>query len=438
MSEASAAAGEIQVATREDSPVVRTVSVEISEARVRVAFDNAYKRLGRGAQVKGFRRGKVPRKVLERVYGAAAAEEIERTLVSETLADALELAEVLPVVEPEIDATAPAQGEAFRYAARVEVRPEITLPKLEGLPARRPAVDVGEEEVEERIDSMRRGAAPLVEVPEDEVAVEGDTVHVDFEGRIDGELFDGGAAEDVPIELGSGRMIPGFEEQLTGVVSGQELDLNVQFPADYGNAELQGRDAVFAARVRAVKRVQLPELDDEFAKDVGEDSLEALRTQVREGLVSQAEQQAKSELHRTLLESLVERSEFEVPPGLIEGQLQAQMRSMQQQFEGRMPREALEQQLARMQENGREGAERQVRERLLLDAVAKDQELTVEPAAIDARLEEIAQAQGADLDTIRQLAESQGWTSSIEGELLHEAALDFLGAGASVEEVADD
>ena len=111
---------------------------------------------------------------------------------------------------------------------------------------------------------------------------------------------------------------------------------------------------------------------------------------------------------------------------------------MQQQFEGRMPREALEQQLARMQENGREGAERQVRERLLLDAVAKDQELTVEPAAIDARLEEIAQAQGADLDTIRQLAESQGWTSSIEGELLHEAALDFLGAGASVEEVADE
>jgi len=285
---------------------------------------------------------------------------------------------------------------------------------------------------------MRRGAAPLVEVQEGEVAVEGDTVHVDFEGRIDGELFDGGAAEDVPIELGSGRMIPGFEEQLTGVVSGQELDLNVQFPADYGNAELQGRDAVFAARVRAVKRVQLPELDDEFAKDVGEDSLEALRTQVREGLVSQAEQQAKSELHRTLLESLVERCEFEVPPGLIEGQLQAQMRSMQQQFEGRMPREALEQQLARMQENGREGAERQVRERLLLDAVAKEQELTVEPAAIDARLEEIAQAQGADLDTIRQLAESQGWTSSIEGELLHEAALDFLGAGASVEEVADE
>lgn len=437
MSQASAAADDIQVETREDSPVVRTVHVEVSETRVQAAFDGAYKRLGRGAQVKGFRRGKVPRKVLERVYGPAAAEEIERTLVSETLADALELAEVQPVVEPDIDATPPVVGETFRYAARVEVRPEIALPELEGLPATRPAVAVADDEVEERVESMRRGAAPLVEATEGEASADGDTVHVDFEGRIDGELFDGGNAEDLPIELGSGRMIPGFEEQLTGVVSGQELDINVQFPADYGNESLQGRDAVFATRVRAVKRLQLPALDDEFAKDIGEDSLEALQAKVREGLEGQAEQRAKSELHRTVMDSLIERSDFDVPPGLVEQQLHAQMRSMQQQFEGRIPREALEQQLARLHENGRDGAERQVRERLLLDAVARDQGLTVEDPAVDARLEEIAQAQGADLATVRQVAEAQGWRSSIEGELLHDAALDFLGAGASVEETAD-
>ena len=434
MNQASGAAEEIQVETREDSAVVRTVNVEVSGDRVQAAFDRTYKRLGRGAQVKGFRKGKVPRKVLERVYGPAAAEEIERTLVSETLADALELAEVQPVVEPDIDASPPVAGESFRYAARVEVRPEIALPELKGLPASRPAVSVTDEQVEERIDSMRRSAAPLVEVPEGQASAEGDTVHVDFEGRIDGELFDGGAAEDVPIELGSGRMIPGFEEQLTGVVSGQELDLNVQFPEDYGNESLQGRDAVFATRVRAVKQLQLPELDDEFAKDIGEDSLEELQAKVRESLVAQAEQESKRELHRTLMDSLVERSEFVVPPGLVERQLHAQMRSMQQQFEGRIPQEALQQQLARLQENGREGAERQVRERLLLEAVVRDQELVVEPEAIDARLEEMASAQGTDTAIIRQLAEAQGWMESIEAELLQEAALDFLGAGASVEE----
>lgn len=434
MSEATSAESDLRVETIEDSAVVRTVRIEVPAAQVQVAFDGAFKRLARGAQIKGFRRGKAPRKVLEKVYGAGAADEVERSLVQQTLPDALELADVRPVTEPTIDAKTPAAGEPFQYSARVEVKPEIALPELDGLPGKQPKVEIEEAQIDERLETMRTSYAPLVEVPEGEVAADGDTVNVDFVGRVDGEEFEGGSAEDLAIELGSGRMIPGFEEGLVGVVAGEEKELPVTFPEDYGAEHLAGKDATFAVTVRTVKRSQLPELDDEFAKDVGEDSLEALRTKIRSQLTEQAEREARSVLRTSLMDSLIERCEFDVPPGLVERQLHSQMQSMRQQFQGRVAPDVLEQELARMHETGRDGAERRVREALLLDAIVRDREIEIDESAIDARLDELAEAQGTDGATMRQLAEAQGWRQSIEAELLDEQALDFLSSVASVEE----
>ena len=400
-------------------------------------FKRTYDKLARSAQVKGFRRGKAPRKVLERVYGAAAAEEVERALVSETLSDALELAAVQPVTEPDIDVQPAVADGPFRYSARVEVKPSIELPDLEGLPGKQPKVAIEESSVDEQLEQLRRESAPLVEVPDGELASDGDTVEVDFEGRIDDEPFDGGSATSLPIELGSGRMIPGFEEQLVGVIGGEERELTVTFPDDYGAETLRGKEATFAVKVGAVKRLELAALDDEFAKDVGEDSLEELRSKLRKQLEDRAEQQAKSMLHQSLMEELVERSDFEVPPGLVERQIHAQMKSMRQQFEGRVAEDVLQSELARMHETGRDGAERRVRESLLLDAIVRDQGLSVDESAVDARLDELAAAQGTDSATMRQFAEAQGWRQSIEAELLDATALDFLASRASVKETTD-
>ena len=437
MGEVSAAESPLRVDTIEDSAVVRTVSVEVPEARVSQLFKRTYDKLARSAQVKGFRRGKAPRKVLERVYGAAAAEEVERALVSETLSDALELAAVQPVTEPDIDVQPAVADGPFRYSARVEVKPSIELPDLEGLPGKQPKVAIEESSVDEQLEQLRRESAPLVEVPDGELASDGDTVEVDFEGRIDDEPFDGGSATSLPIELGSGRMIPGFEEQLVGVIGGEERELTVTFPDDYGAETLRGKEATFAVKVGAVKRLELAALDDEFAKDVGEDSLEELRSKLRKQLEDRAEQQAKSMLHQSLMEELVERSDFEVPPGLVERQIHAQMKSMRQQFEGRVAEDVLQSELARMHETGRDGAERRVRESLLLDAIVRDQGLSVDESAVDARLDELAAAQGTDSATMRQFAEAQGWRQSIEAELLDATALDFLASRASVEETTD-
>ena len=181
-------------------------------------------------------------------------------LVSDTFQDAVEQAGLLPLVEPEIDAAPPVSGEPFHYTARIEIRPEIELPTLEGLPGIRPdTVEVKDEDVDSQIEQLRERGAREIEEPDETPAATGHILRVDFEGRIDGELFEGGSAKNVPLEIGSEKFIPGFEEQLVGAVSGEDRDVTVTFPDDYGSEDLQGKQAVFAVRVLAVQRRELPE-----------------------------------------------------------------------------------------------------------------------------------------------------------------------------------
>ena len=429
---------EVQVEVTEEGPVIRSMRVEVDARRVSKAFTRAYKDLGRQARVKGFRPGKVPQFVLERMYGATVPSEIERMLVSDTFQDAVEQAGLLPLVEPEIDAGAPVSGEPFSYTARIEVRPEIELPDLAGLPAIRPAVDVKDEDVDAQIEQLLERAAREVEEPEGTQAATGHILKVNFEGRINGELFEGGSAEDIPLEIGSGQFIPGFEEQLVGAVSGEDRDVTVDFPEDYGSEDLQGKQAVFAVRVVAVQKREKPEADDEFAKDMGDfETLDAFRDRIRADIQQEREQAANGMLKRTVMDSLIERTEFEVGPGVIDRQLQNQLASLQRRFEGQMPPDVLQAQLARAQEDGREAAERSVRERLLLQEIVKAEGLEVTAEEIDGRLGQMAESQGMEVAQLREMSRDQGWNEALEAELLEEKALDFLAAGATVAESSD-
>jgi trigger factor len=429
---------EVQVEVTEEGPVIRSMRVEVDARRVSKAFTRAYKDLARQASVKGFRPGKVPQFVLERMYGATVPSEIERMLVSDTFQDAVEQAGLLPLVEPEIDAGAPVSGEPFSYTARIEVRPEIELPDLAGLAAIRPAVDVKDEDVDAQIEQLRERAAREVEEPEGTQAATGHILKVNFEGRINGELFEGGSAEDIPLEIGSGQFIPGFEEQLVGAVSGEDRDVTVDFPEDYGSEDLQGKQAVFAVRVVAVQKREKPEVDDEFAKDMGDfETLDAFRDRIRADIQQEREQAANGMLKRTVMDSLIERTEFEVGPGVIDRQLQNQLASLQRRFEGQMPPDVLQAQLARAQEDGREAAERSVRERLLLQEIVKAEGLEVAAEDIDGRLGQMAESQGMEVAQLREMSRDQGWNEALEAELLEEKALDFLAAGATVAESSD-
>ena len=430
--------GEVTVQVEEEGAVIRSLRVEVDARRVSKAFKAAYRDLQRQASVKGFRPGKVPQFVLERMYGATVPGEVERLLVSATFQDAVEQAGLLPLVEPEIDAAPPVSGEPFHYTARIEIRPEIELPTLEGLPGIRPAVEVKDEDVESQIEQLRERGAREIEEPEETPAATGHILRVDFEGRIDGELFEGGSAKNVPLEIGSEKFIPGFEEQLVGAVTGEDRDVTVTFPDDYGSEGLQGKQAVFAVRVLAVQRRELPEPDDEFAKDLGDfETFEALRERIRSDLEQEREAAADGMLKRTVMDALIQQTDFEVGPGVVERQLQSQLASLQRRFEGQMPPDVLQSQLARAQEEGREAAERSVRERLLLQAIVKAEGLEVGSEEVEEHLAKMAEGQGMDVSQLRQMARDQGWHEALEAEMLEGKALDFLAAGATVAESAD-
>lgn len=425
----------IQIQTEEISPVVRELTVEVESSRVDAAFRRVVQELRKTARVKGFRPGKVPANVVKQMYGESLGEEIERQLVRETLADAVELAELQPVVEPQIEAEPPVEGKAFRYKARIEIKPTIELPALEAVSGSRPKVEVGEEEILSELENLRQRHVVWVEEAEEVVAENGHQLTIDFVGTIDGVAFEGGSAEGVDLELGSGRMIPGFEEQLVGARSGEQRDLEVPFPADYGNAELAGKDAVFAATVTAIKRKELPELDDDFAKDLGDfETIEEVKDKIREGLEAQRRQSSDRALHQSLLDDLVTRTSFEVPPTLVERQLESQLQQFEQQMQGRVPETDLRARIAQLREEGWDGARRRVQEALLLEAVAESASLEATEEEIDARLDEMAESQGIDSKMMHDMANAQGWRPAVGSEVVDRKALDHLIASAQVSE----
>lgn len=430
--------GDVRVTTHEESPVIRRLEVEVDSSRVRKAFDRAYRDLARRGRVPGFRPGKAPRSVLEKMFGGQVREDIERLLVAESLAEAVEEAGVHPVTEPAIDAQVPESDTAFRYTAQIEVKPTIELPTLEGLPGKRPAVEVADTDVLEELENLRERHAQLVEEAEDVVAAEGHILKVDFVGRIDGEPFEGGSGQDVPVELGGDRFIPGFAEQLLGARAAEDREVRVSFPEDYGNPELAGREAVFAVHVAALQRRDVPELDDDFAKDLGDfESVDALRTRVREDMTAQRERAAEQALHRSVMDSLVERTAFDVPPGLIERRLESQLQRAHRELAESMPHDELHQQLDAWRENWRSQAERDVREALLLESVSAAKGVEASDEEVEARIGEMAEAQGMDPARLRQAYGEGDLIEALRVQLQDEKALAFLCAEAKIEETSD-
>jgi trigger factor len=418
----------------ETGPVERLLKIEVGTAEVDAAFDQAYRTIQRETRVKGFRPGKAPRSILERYFSDRAQSDVRERLIQDTLPKAVAESELDLVVEPGLEpGDPPQQGSAFAYEARVEIRPEIELVKVRGLEVTQPELpEVEEGALEAQLEQLRNVHASVSEEEEGTPTAEGHMATVDYEGTIGGESFEGGSAKDVVFEIGSGHTMPGFEEQLVGLAVGQEKEFDITFPDDFPVEERRGKTAHFTVKLKGLKRRDLPELDDEFAKDVSDfDTLEEFRNSIEERMQTSREAEEQRQLREAVLDALVDANPFPVPTGLVERQLSQRLMQAMQQLQ-QFPPEQLMPMLERFREEWRDRAERDVRLSFLLSEIARAEEISVSDEDAEERMRMIAQAEGQPFQVVQKAYKERGLEDALRASLVEERVVELLVSEASV------
>lgn len=397
----------VQVEKLENS--MAKLTIETSAEELEKALQNAFLKNKNKISIPGFRKGKVPRQIIEKMYGPAIFyEDAANELIPEAYEKAMDECGEDIVSSPEIDVTQIEKGKPFIFTALVALKPEVKLGKYKGVKVDKADTAVTDEEVDAEINKERENNARNIEVT-DRAVKDGDMTVIDFEGFVDGTAFDGGKGENYPLTIGSGTFISGFEEQLVGAQIGEEVEVNVTFPEDYQAEELKGKAALFKCTVREIKEKELPELDDEFASEVSEfETLAEYKEDVRATLTSKKEKEAKDAKEAAVIEAIVNDSEMEIP----EAMLLTQQKQMVDEFAQRMQMQgiSMDQYLQftgatydKMMEQVRPQAERRIKSRLVLEAVVKAENIEASDADYEEELKSMAEAYQMEVDKVKEM-----------------------------------
>ncbi len=395
----------VQVEKLEKNMVKLTIEVPAEE--VEKALNAAYQKQKNSISVPGFRKGKVPRAMIEKMYGAAVFyEEAANTLMQDSYPAAVEESGVDVVSRPEVDVVQIEKGKAFIYTAEVAVKPEVKLGKYEGVTVTKVNTKVTAAEVKEALEAERNKNARTVSVKR--AAKLGDTVMIDYEGSVDGVPFDGGKAENSPLELGSHSFIDTFEDQLVGHKAGEEVDVNVTFPEQYHAADLAGKPALFKVKINEVTTKELPKLDDEFASDVSEfETLDEYKEDIKKRLEEQKATEGKRAQEDEAIAAIVEKSKMEIPEAMI----RTQCEDMVNEFAQRIAQSGLSMeqymQFSGMTIDGlmaqvRPEAETRIKTSLVLEAIVKEQNIEATDADVDAEIEKMAGMYGMEAAQLKE------------------------------------
>ena len=407
------------------------LTIEVSAEEFEQAMDSAYKKNKNKINVPGFRKGKAPRMMIEKMYGAgifyedAANEIIPEAYDKEVKESGLEI-----VSRPEIDVEQIEKGKPFIFTAEVALKPEVTLGEYKGMEVPKADLEVTEEEIQKAIDKERENNSRTIDV-DDRPVQNGDMVKLDFDGSVDGVPFDGGKAENYDLTIGSGSFIPGFEDQLIGAEIGKEVDVKVTFPEDYQATELAGKEAVFKCKVNAIKVKELPEADDDFAQDVSEfDTMAEYKEDVKKQLTEKKETEAKNAKEAAALDKAVENAQVDIPDAMVDNQvrnmaedfgrrLQAQGLSLEQymQFTGMKAQEFLDQM--------RPEALKRIKNSLVLEAIAAKEKFEILEEHVDAELDKMADMYKMEKDKVKELLGNTG-LEQIKSDLSIQKAVDLL------------
>lgn len=384
------------------------------------ACKSAYMKQRKSIQLPGFRKGKATQGMIEKVYGEGAFyEEALEIVYPKAVSEAIEEAGLRTVDQPfDLDVPVMSKAEGVEMKMKVTVYPEVKLGDYKGLTATMLPTEATDEDVDAELENMRDRNSRLVSV-EDREAQMGDTAEIDFEGFVDGVAFDGGKGENYPLELGSGSFIPGFEEQVAGHKIDEEFDVNVTFPEEYA-AELAGKDAVFKCKIHEIKTKEMPELDDEFVKDVSEfDTLDELKADIKKGLSEKKEADAKADFENQLIEQVVENMECEIPECMFE----SRTNEMVQDYSYRLQMQGIDlntylsymgQDMDTFKKTFREGAENQVKASIALEAIVAAEKIEVTDEEIDAEVAKLAEQYKMEADQIKSAVPADQFASDIK------------------------
>ena len=385
------------------------LTIEVSAEELEKALQGAYLKQKKNISIPGFRKGKVPRAMIEKMYGAGVFyEDAANALIPQAYSQAAEESKLDIVSQPDIHVEQIEKGKPFIFTAEVAVKPEVTLGEYKGVAVPKTNVEVTDEEVDDALKKEQEKNSRTITV-EDRAAENGDIVTIDFEGSVDGEAFEGGSGKEYPLTLGSNTFIPGFEDQLVGAKVDDVVDVHVTFPEDYNSEELKGKAAVFKCTVHKIETKELPELDDDFAKDVSEfDTLEEYKNDIREDLKKKKEEEAKREKENAAVDKAVANASMEIPDAMINTQaaqmvdnfarrLSSQGMSMEQymQYTG--------QNAAALQEQMKPQALKQIQTRLVLEKVVEVENIQVSEEKLEEEIQKMAKMYNMEADKLKEL-----------------------------------
>ena len=397
----------VQVETLEKS--MAKLTIEVSAEEFETALDKAYKKNKNKISLPGFRKGKAPRAMIEKMYGTGVFyEDAANDLIPDAYESAAKESELEIVAQPSIDVTQIEKGKPFIFTATVAVKPEVTLGEYKGIEVEKKTAEVTDEELQAEIDKVRESNSRMITV-DDRAVQDGDITTIDFEGFVDGEPFEGGKGEDYPLTIGSHSFIDNFEEQLIGKNIGEETEVNVTFPEEYHAAELKGKPAVFKCTVKEIKVKELPELDDDFAQDVSEfDTVDEYKEDLKKKLLENKEAALKREKEEDVVGKIIENATMEIPDPMVDTQvrqmvqefsqrIQSQGLSLQQymQFTGMTP-ESLTNELQPQ-------ALKRIQSRLVLEAVAAAENIETSDEDLEKELEKMAEMYQMEADKLKEL-----------------------------------
>ena len=419
------------------------LTIEVPATDVAAGIKAAVKRIASQVNVPGFRKGKAPRNIIEMNYGKEAVlNEAYDFLVNQNYTAALQENKIVPVSQPEIEQVQFEEGKDLIFKATVTKRPDVKLGDYKGLDAKKEEAKVTDEQIQDQLKNIAEQQAEMVVADKDAKVEQGDFAVIDFKGTIDGKAFDGGEGKSYPLQIGSGNFIPGFEDQLVGAKAGDDVTVKVTFPEDYFVADLAGKEAEFATHIHDIKRKQLPELNDEFAKaNSSYETIAELKADLRKKMEEDAERRAVDAYNGELIKTAVENAEVDIPEVMVADRVEQMIQELAMSMEGRGLK--LEDYLKfsnktveELREEYKETAAENVRTDLVLDAIAVEEKIEVTPDDMNREIFMMAQNFGANPQEVWDIIAKEGRVSMLAGSVARKKAARFIVDNAKGAEAA--